>query len=365
MNITFPVLTMTRPMGGAIPPYETANAMRRRGHSVHVIHVGLNDQVTSLADLSWIEFEDGIEHVFPGAFPGPDGSLPAKPTEIALTAGDNRLAGLAAYLPEADFIAGYDDLLPSKHGLPFVFVQGYRPHSHAIEDLVYQYPCPKVCVSKWLYDLGTAKGVPAEELVHRPNGVKHDKYRLVSPIETRSLVVSTTYHDHPQKGADDSLAVLTEVRRHVPEMEAIILSQVPPRHEIAPWMTVVTDPPQEFIVNEIYNRTRVFLCASHYEGFGFPSAEAMACGAALVTTANGGSADYAFHRATALVNARGDVRGLASSVLRLLRIDEQRIRLARNGMEFVRTHLDWDAGAKKLETFLTEYAAQSDRYARR
>jgi glycosyltransferase involved in cell wall biosynthesis len=365
MIITFPVLTMTRPMGGAIPPYEIANAMRRRGHSVHVLHVGLNDRITSLADLPWIEFEDGIEHLFPGADPGPDGNLPPKPKEIALTAGDNRLAGLAAYLPEADFIASYDDQLPPKNGLPFVFVQGYRPHMHALEDLVYRYPCPKVCVSKWLCDLGTAKDVPAEELVHVPNGLRHDKYRLVSPIETRSLVVSTAYHDHPQKGADDSLAVLTEVRRHVPEMEAIILSQVPPRHETAPWMTVVTDPPQDFIVNDIYNRTRVFLCASHYEGFGFPGAEAMACGAALVTTANGGSAEYAFHRATALVCERGDVAGLASSVLRLLRVDEQRIRLARNGAEFVRTHLDWDASARKLETFLTEYAAHSDRYAHR
>jgi glycosyltransferase involved in cell wall biosynthesis len=244
-------------------------------------------------------------------------------------------------------------------------MQGYRPHSHTLEDLVYEYPCPKVCVSKWLYDLGIAKGIPAEQLVHVRNGLRHDKYRVVSPIETRSLVVSTTYHDHPQKGADDSLAVLTEVRRHVPEMEAIILSQVPPRHETAPWMTVVTDPPQEFIVNEIYNRSRIFLCASRNEGFGFPSAEAMACGAALVTTANGGSAEYAFHRATALVCAPGDIKKLASSILRLLRVDEQRIRLARNGAEFVRTHLDWDAGARKLEAFLTEYAAHSDRYASR
>jgi glycosyltransferase involved in cell wall biosynthesis len=365
MVITFPVLTMTRPMGGAIPPYEMANAMRRRGHSVHVIHVGLNDQIISLADVPWIDFEDGIEHVFPGAYPGPDGNLPEKPREIAMTAGENRLAGLAGLLPEADFIAAYDDQLPSKHGLPFVFVQGYRPRAHALEDLVFRFPCPKVCVSKWLYDIGTVKGVPDEELVHVSNGLRHEKYRLVSPIETRSMVVSTAYHDHPQKGAEDSLAVLTEVRRHVPEIEAIILSQVPPRHETAPWMTVVTDPPQEFIVNEIYNRSRIFLCASHYEGFGFPSVEAMACGAALVTTANGGSADYAFHRATALVCDRGDVAGLASNVLRLLRDDKRRIRIARHGMEYVRTHLDWDASARKLEGCLTEYAANPDRYARR
>jgi glycosyltransferase involved in cell wall biosynthesis len=365
MIISFPVLTLTRPLGGAIPPYETANAMRRRGHSVHVLHVGMEKQIRSLDDVRWIDFEDGIEHVFPGAGRTPAGDLPPDKSEITLTGGGGQLAALADYLPAADFIAAYDEGIPSRHGLPFVFIQGYWPHTSAIYDLAFRSPCPKVCVSKWLVDIGRQNGVRAEELVYVPNGVKHDKYRLASPIDTRFPLVSTAYHNHPHKRPTEALAVLDEVKRRVPEVEAIVFSQIPPVHETASWMTVVTNPPQEMIVKEIYNRSRVFLCASRNEGFGFPSIEAMACGAALVTTANGGSADYAIDGETALVCQPGDMIGLADSVERLLRDDELRIRLARQGMEYVREHFDWDASAGRLEAFLSEYAAYPGRFGHR
>jgi glycosyltransferase involved in cell wall biosynthesis len=128
---------------------------------------------------------------------------------------------------------------------------------------------------------------------------------------------------------------------------------------------VVTDPPQEFIVNEIYNRSRIFLCSSRVEGFGFPCIEAMACGAALVTTANGGSDDYAIHGETALVCEPNDTTAMADYIERLLRDDELRIRLAKQGMEYVRQTFDWDRSAEQLDAFLTEYAADPGRYLHR
>jgi glycosyltransferase involved in cell wall biosynthesis len=130
-------------------------------------------------------------------------------------------------------------------------------------------------------------------------------------------------------------------------------------------MTVATNPPQEFIVNEIYNRSRIFLCSSHVEGFGLPSIEAMACGAALVTTSNGGADDYAIHGETALVCEPGDVTAMADHIERLLHDDELRIQLARQGGEYVRQTFDWDASAERLEAFLNEYAADPGRYLQR
>ncbi len=78
-------------------------------------------------------------------------------------------------------------------------------------------------------------------------------------------------------------------------------------------MTFTLDPDPERLVSDIYDRSRVFVQASHYEGFGFTAVEGMACGAALVTTDNGGSRDYAFHGETALVVPPGDVDGLAEA----------------------------------------------------
>ena len=344
MILTFTVAARTRPNGGSIALYEFANAMRRRGDSVHVMHMGWDDPILSLDDLSRISFEDGIEHIFPQL--SREGSF----------------ADLARDLPKADFINAYDDQIPLRHGLPFVFVQGYRTFIPSIEDALFHAPCPKVCIARWLVDVGRQKGVPAEQLVHIPNGLRHEKYRLVSPIEDRPPLISTAYRSHSDRGPAESLAALAEVKRRVPEVEAIVFSTDPPVHETAPWMTVLTDPPQDFIVNEIYNRSRVFLCASRVEGFGFPCIEAMACGAALVTTSNGGSDDYAIHGETALVCEPGDVTAMADHIERLLHDDELRIRLAKQGMEYVRQTFDWDVSAEKLDAFFTAYAADPGRY---
>ena len=54
--------------------------------------------------------------------------------------------------------------------------------------------------------------------------------------------------------------------------------------------------------------------------------EAMACGAALVTTDNGGSRDYAFDGTTALVADVGDAARLTEHVVTLLRDDALRVR---------------------------------------
>lgn len=81
-----------------------------------------------------------------------------------------------------------------------------------------------------------------------------------------------------------------------------------------------------------YNRCQVFVLPSDYEGWGLPAAEAMACGAALVTTANGGAEDFAVDGANALIVPRRDPGAIAKSVLRLLEDGPLRLRLARAGL---------------------------------
>jgi L-malate glycosyltransferase len=365
MRINFPTLTSSRPTGGTMLGYEYANALCRRGISMNVMHIGSDEPIRSLGDLPWMSFEDGIEHIFLSSQGTPHADIPPTDAEDSAKVEGFRLADLGPFLPEADFIAQYDEQLPLRHGLPFLFVQGYRTFVPAIEDAMFRAPCPKVCIARWLVEVGRQKGVPADELIHIPNGLTHEKYRLVSPVEERPPLVSTRYRSHRVSRPAEILTVLAEVRRRVPELEATLFSTEAPVHETAPWMTFVTDPPQEFIVNEIYNRSRIYLCASRYEGFGGTNVEAMACGAALVTTSNGGSDDYAIDGETALVCEPDDTTALADNIERLLRDDELRIRLAKQGMQYVRETFDWDRSAEKLETFLNEYAANPGRHGHR
>jgi glycosyltransferase involved in cell wall biosynthesis len=337
--VTFVAGSPDRPVGGAIAIYEFANGMRRRGHDVHLVHRPLAfNRVGSVEELEWFEFEEGIRHHFPRAF------------------------GVSS-LPESEFIFHFSERLPDGVGLPLMFVQGTILGAERQRARM-RAPCPKICIATWLVSLGREAGVPEDQLVYIPYGLKHDKYRLVFPIEDRPLRVSALYHRHPLKGAEYGIEVLKELKERLPRLEGVVFGTFSPVHEIPSWISFVKRPDQETLVNEIYNRCRVFLCASLVEGFGFTSIEAMACGAALVTTANGGSDDYAVHDETALVCAPQDVSAMADQAESLLQDGERRIRLARRGREYVRHKFDWDASAAKLERFLHAYAAEPDRYLR-
>jgi glycosyltransferase involved in cell wall biosynthesis len=81
-----------------------------------------------------------------------------------------------------------------------------------------------------------------------------------------------------------------------------------------------------------YNHCQVFVVPSDYEGWGLPSVEAMACGATLVTTANGGSDEFAVNGHNCLVVPRRDPEAIAAAVLQLIVDDELRLRIAHTGI---------------------------------
>lgn len=96
------------------------------------------------------------------------------------------------------------------------------------------------------------------------------------------------------------------------------------------WITYHRGPSGPALA-ELYNHARIFLVPSEYEGYGMPGAEAMACGAALVSTRNGGVDAYAAHEYSALLCPVRDPVALAEAILRLLSDDNLRQRVARNG----------------------------------
>ena len=340
MILTFLAPSMRRPVGGAAMIYEFATAMAGRGHEVHVVHLDIFGSVASSADeIEWFELDDGVEHHFLGAGPY-----------------DPSMA------PQADIIFGFSpEAAPETVGLPVVFVQGYRMLSAQREASAFHAPCPKICVARWLVDVGLELGVPGHQLVHVPNGLRHDVFRVTTPIGSRPPVVSFCFNPHAQKGARHAFEALRQVKEQVPKVRVLAFGSTVPTCQLPAWIEFHHSPEQAVLVDEIYNRSRVFLMPSIVEGFGLPAAEAMACGAALVTTDNGGSRDYAQHEETALVSPPGDVQALAENTVRLLEDDSRRIELAEAGHRFVQ-RFTWPASAARLEQFLERYRADPDRY---
>lgn len=354
MNLVFVAPNVPRPNGGVAVIYEFAKSMARRGHETHLFHVAnlpgihhasyLPVPVSGVEQISWFDFGDvGVVHHF------------ALADEY-----DHET------LRRCDIYFGYkpDDTGPRVTGLPVVLIQGYRLLNREFERRAFHSPCPKVCVSKWLVDVGCELGVPERELVHVPLGLRHEKYRLVSSVRRRPPRISFCYSPHWHKGASVGLEVLARVKQTIPEVEAVAFGTTAPEHDVPGWIDFRLDPSQTEIVRDIYNASRVFLCTSEVEGFGLPALEAMACGAAVVTTDNGGSREYALHGQTALVAEPGDVDALVGHVVELLTDDERRTRIADAGLQHVR-RFDWDASAALLEEFLERYRADPQSYGLR
>jgi glycosyltransferase involved in cell wall biosynthesis len=335
MIVTFVVPSTRVPVGGARSAYECANAFVRRGHDVNIVHITLtHESVLGMEDLAWFDFEDDVRHYFPGS---------------------------TTSLPRADFVFACDESFPAESGLPLVFVRGINLYPRDVEKWMFTYPCPYVCVARWLVDVGRSAGVPEEQLVYVPNGLKHDKYRVLRPIEQRPPRVAVCYSTHHTKGAVYAIEALERAKEQVPELMAVLFGTWNLQHRVPDWMTYLQDPPQEVIVHDVYNGSRLFLSASVIEGTGNPSIEAMACGCALVTSSTRGSDEFAIDGETALVSSPRDVDAMARNIVTLLSDDALRLRLARAGNEYVR-RFDWDESARTLEEFLLRYAAEPERY---
>lgn len=341
MRLAFVAPSTAHPSGGVAVIYEIATAMAARGHDVDLYHVNFFDgAIASVDEIEWFSFPDGLtHHLVPEGF------------------------GDARSFPRADITFGFsfDGGMPEHAGLPVALIQGYKMLGDEIERHAFRAPCPKVCVAGWLVDVGRELGVPADELVHVPIAIHHDRYRTTRPIAGRPRRVSFCYSTHAQKGATLAVDVLTRVKADVPDVEVVTFGAVTPEHDLPDWMSYVLRPPQEQLVDDVYNTSQVFLCTSRVEGFGLTNVEAMACGAALVTTDNGGSRDYARHGETALVAPFGDAEALSRHVIAMLEDDDRRVAVATAGRDHVRQY-EWDRTGEMLEAFLERYMADPGRF---
>jgi glycosyltransferase involved in cell wall biosynthesis len=349
--VTFLVPSTKAAIGGVIALYEFANGLSRRDHTVHLVHLPVVDgHIEQLADLSWFRFEAGIEHHLFDSFDATQ--LPAADF-IEVTA--------LEFFAGSDLTPDANETLPPSVGLPFLFVQGYGIFGHTTEERAFRAPWPKVCIARWLIDVLAEKGVPPQQRQYVPYGLDAELFRLLRPIANRPQQVTMLYHPHPIKGARFGLAAIEEVQHRIPGLRAMVFGNKAPRQRLPVGVTYVKSPPRGVLVDEIYNGSRVFVCSSVSEGFGFCAIEAMACGCAVVTTDNGGSDDYAIDGETALVCAPRDVAGLADRIEKLLRDDELCASIATRGHDSVE-RFDWDLSAGRLERFLDRYKANPDYY---
>lgn len=346
-----------RPTGGDIARFEVVNAIARRGRDlVQVVHVPTVEMwIRGLSDLPWFDFDPAVEHRFAaGLDPDelPDADVVVYSTKLLATALSPGAGAAGRCLVDAlqvDRDRGW---------LPILFLQGHDVFPPAVEDLAFRLPGPKVCVGSWLADLLVQRGVPASEVVHIPNGVDPGRFRIVRPIGDRPARVAMNFDPHPVKGGEAGIDAIELLHRRL-AVPGTVFGTTPLERVLAPGLGFVLSPSQPTLAEHIYNEASMFLQPSRQEGFGLCAIEAMACGCALVTTANGGSADYASDGETAAV-CGGEAEEMAEALSRLVNDDELRTRIATNGSRFVR-RFRWTTSAERLTRLAAERLAEPDR----
>jgi len=182
-----------------------------------------------------------------------------------------------------------------------------------------------------------------------PPGLDHDIFHPADAAAPR-VAAGLLARTGPRRGMDDAVAALQAVRVHQPDTQCVVAGQGD--GEFPSWMQRRASETDAQLA-DFYRELAVFILPSRMEGLGLPALEAMACGAAVVVTDNGGSREYARDGENCFVVPVGDVEAMGAAVLRLLEDDELRRRVASAGTATALT-FSWDRAAAALEEVLAE-----------
>jgi glycosyltransferase involved in cell wall biosynthesis len=342
------------PSGGFRVVYEYANRLVNRGHEVAIVQP---------LRLKYAPHTDWSTRDWLRSKAWELASLVYKP-KVDWQTVDKRVELLyvrdseSRHIPDADaiFATGWATVrsvleLPQTKGKKCYMIQGYESY-HAQKDLVdatWRAPLHKVVIAKWLVDVGKELG--CSDVHYIPNAIDQGRYRLDRPIEGRPRQVSMVFSTVPVKGSVDGIEALGIVHEKYPDVKVVLFGLSPAQSWIPKWAEYHRNPPQDFIVEEIYNKSQIFVGSSWVEGFSLPPAEAAACGCAVVTTDSLGIREFIEQGVTGLVSPPKDPEALAKNISLLLDNEPLRVRLAK-ACHRVISQMNWERSVDQLVDFL-------------
>lgn len=229
----------------------------------------------------------------------------------------------------------------------FYLIQGYENWGGLSDkDLraTYHYPLKKIVISDWLAKIMQEEGCDCTVI---KNGFDFEYFKKSIDIEEKErFTVTMQYSPVKLKGCRYGLEALEVVKRSFPQLKVNLFGTCDKPDGLPAWYTYYQSPDKE-LHNYIYNSASIFLACSSVEGWGLTIGEAMICGAAVVCTDIPGYREMATDGENALMSPIEDAEGLAKNIIRLIKDDALRCRIAKNGNEFIKQY-NWDIAYKKL-----------------
>lgn len=342
------------PIGGYKVAFEYANRLHRRGHEVSVVlphrpipHGRLKSALKSWLWagrlllrgrlIGWFDFDPGVRLRLP-----PD---------LHPRFAEDADAIIATHWSTAEAISAY----PPGKGRKFYLIYDYEFWRSADEttrgrmEATYADAFTMIATSPSVIEMLATVG--ATPTAYIPCGLDFENFGVASPIENRTpSSIGFAARPEPFKGCGDAIAAAARLReKYGPRLTVTAFGWTRP-DDLPDWIRFLHRPDGAQL-RRFYNDISIFLQPSHYEGWGLPGMEALACGAALVTADSVGMRDYARDGETALVVPRERADLLAEAIDRLITDDALRARLARQGHAHVQRYT-WDAAVDAMERSL-------------
>jgi GT2 family glycosyltransferase len=201
-------------------------------------------------------------------------------------------------------------------------------------DVIASYDCADhhIVKSRWLADMVGRHGpkctiVPLGldlGIFYRRDVVRDGRSRVVSIAEPSP--------EKQRRGFRETVEIFARIRAARPDVELVFVGADRAQMPDLPFDYVNTGPLEQNQIANVLSQADVVVDASHWQGFGRPGLEAMACGAVPVMTNLGGLHEYARDEENCLLVAPGDQAGAAAAVLRLLDDASLLARLRSNGL---------------------------------
>jgi glycosyltransferase involved in cell wall biosynthesis len=321
------------PVGGAKTVYQYADFLAWRGHEVTLVHPR-----ASLLDESRGVDESGAESFAADPHPWYQSRPEVRNVMVADISEETIGGEYDAIVVNNQRSLAWAAKYSPRMGERIYFMQDYESYvlggdadrEQALRALLLL-DWPVLCTSRVVERLVHATANRTCVLLNK--AIDTELFFISTPIDSRERrAIGFPARLERSKRTEDAIRALEIVRTKAPsDIEFWSFGYDRPA-ELPDWILHHLAPSGAELA-ELYNRTRIFVVASENEGNGLPGAEAMACGAALVSRRNGGVETYAVHEHSALLCPVRDPAALARSVLRLLADDALWRHIARNGAE--------------------------------
>lgn len=207
-------------------------------------------------------------------------------------------------------------------------------------------------------DVARDFGLPAERLACIHNGIDTAVFAPLPGLARKPLqLMATASADQPLKGLTVLLRAFAALLPRHPGLQLLVIGRPREGGEterlvaelgLAPHITFLSGIPTEELVRH-YNEATVVVVPSLYEGFGLPAGEAMACGAAVVSS-DGGALPEVVGDAGVQVRA-GDPVALEQAIDALLADPARREALGQAARARILRHFCWRRVARELTAY--------------